>query len=151
MMLRAVVVLLCVLLAAFEAQAATSYPVTVGGATMVADGLDCQSIGHAVGQWAMATTVRTGAGGADPQAYAVASCTFNASTGVASNVSVAYNRNRAVVYVGGAVTATAKDFWFDDPVDPVTFAAWFAYVFVTTVSLYLTVRGIGWIVDLLRA
>ena len=151
MMLRAVVLLLCVLLAAFEARAATSYPVTVGGAAMVADGLDCQSIGRAVGQWAMATTVRTGTGGADPQAYAVTSCTFNASTGVASNVSVAYNRNRAVVYIGGPVVVGATDVWFDDPVDPSTFAAWFAFVFVTTVSFYLTVRGIGWIVDLLRS
>lgn len=148
---RAVVLLVCILLAAVEARAATSYPVTVGGATMVADGLDCQSIGRAVGQWAMATTVRTGTGGADPQVYAVTSCTFNASTGVASNVSVAYNRNRAVVYIGGPVVVGATDFWFDDPVDPSTFAAWFAFVFVTTVSFYLTVRGIGWVVDLLRS
>ena len=56
-----------------------------------------------------------------------------------------------MVYIGGPVVVGATDVWFDDPVDPSTFAAWFAFVFVTTVSFYLTVRGIGWIVDLLRS
>jgi hypothetical protein len=149
-MVRVVILFLAVLLSTCEARAATSHPITVGGSSMVAAGLDCRSVSQAVGEWAAATTVRSGPGAGDPIAWAPVSCAFNTSTGVATSVSVAVSRNRAVVYVGGPVVVGATDSWLDDPVDPAVFAAWFAFVFVTTVSFYLTVRGIGWIVDLLR-
>jgi hypothetical protein len=37
-----------------------------------------------------------------------------------------------------------------EPVDPQLFGAWFAFVFVATLSLYFTALGIGYVLGLIR-
>ena len=126
--------------------ASTVYMLTVGGASMLATGLDCASVGDAVGRWYVSTRNRSSTA---PPSWEVVSCSFD-SSGAATNVSVAVFSDGVSSYQGGPVVKVATDFWFDDPVDPTIFAAWFAFTFVSTISFYFIVVGIGWVLSFLK-
>ncbi len=146
---RVVLVVLAVLLSTFEVRASTAYPVTIGGATTVARGQGCYEAQEAIALWSLATTVRNNnALGTADWMWAPTGCTFDATTGKAMSVTVAVNENGAVSYPGGAVVWGTADVWLDDAADPATFAAWFVFTFISTLTVYFIALGCGYILGL---
>lgn len=113
---------------------------------MFSKGLDCLSVGEAVAMWQAATTPRTDVA---PVGWQVSSCTTD-SNGVATSISVPVSLNGSVSWLGGAVVSVATDEWLGDGPDPAVFSAWFAFAFISTITLYWSARGIGMLIDLIE-
>ena len=136
---------LILVLAPFAAEASYVWGDGTGGYYGITDRRSCVEVGKTIASFYQAT-----GNGGQGAVWTPLSCSGSVAN-VGDAFAIGLDEYESGTHTGVQVTAElVAEIQDDDYLDPLAFAGWFAAVFIATLVFYYTVRGAGFVIDVVR-